>query len=54
MRDFDTSHDSKIDEDEFFRGISRWLNKAKRAAMMDRGKIPQSMKILEEYDQVSS
>ncbi|KAM0960349.1 hypothetical protein ACFX2I_025317 [Malus domestica] len=51
MRDFDTSHDSKIDEDEFFRGISRWLNKAKREAIMDRGKIPQSMKLLEEYDQ---
>ncbi|XP_068345448.1 sodium/calcium exchanger NCL-like [Pyrus communis] len=51
MKDFDTSHDSKIDEDEFFRGISRWLNKAKRAAIMDRGKIPQSMKLLEEYDQ---
>ncbi|KAM1493609.1 hypothetical protein PS1_025740 [Malus domestica] len=51
MRDFDTSHDSKIDEDEFFRGISRWLNKAKREAIKDRGKIPQSMKLLEEYDQ---
>ncbi|KAM0957210.1 hypothetical protein ACFX2A_025894 [Malus domestica] len=51
MRDFDTSHDSKIDEDEFFRGISRWLNKAKREAIKDRGKIPRSMKLLEEYDQ---
>lgn len=50
MRDFDTTRDSKIDIDEFFRGISRWINKAKRASIMDRGKIPLSMKILDDYD----
>ncbi|XP_024183971.1 sodium/calcium exchanger NCL isoform X2 [Rosa chinensis] len=50
MRDFDTTRDSKIDVDEFFKGISRWLNKAKRAAMMDRGKAPLSMKLLDDFD----
>ncbi|KAL6134125.1 hypothetical protein ACLB2K_066358 [Fragaria x ananassa] len=50
MRDLDTTHDSKIDVDEFFKGISRWINKAKRAAMMDRGKVPLSMKLLDDYD----
>lgn len=54
MRDFDTTHDSKIDVDEFFKGISRWINKAKRAAMMDRGKVPLSMKLLDDYDKVCS
>ncbi|XP_004305436.1 PREDICTED: uncharacterized protein LOC101295737 [Fragaria vesca subsp. vesca] len=50
MKDFDTTHDSKIDVDEFFKGISRWINKAKHAAMMDRGKVPLSMKLLDDYD----
>ncbi|KAH0983239.1 hypothetical protein GBA52_010416 [Prunus armeniaca] len=50
MRDFDTSHDSKIDVDEFFKGISKWINKAKRVAMMERGKLPPSMKLLEDFD----
>lgn len=53
MRDFDTSHDSKIDVDEFFKGISRWINKAKRVAIMERGKLPPSMKLLEDFDKVS-
>ncbi|CAL9011776.1 unnamed protein product [Prunus brigantina] len=50
MRDFDTSHDSKIDVDEFFKGISKWINKAKRVAIMERGKLPPSMKLLEDFD----
>ncbi|XP_050381579.1 sodium/calcium exchanger NCL-like [Argentina anserina] len=50
MRDFDTTLDSKIDIDEFFKGISRWINKAKRAAMMDRGNVLLSMKLLDDFD----
>ncbi|PRQ50081.1 hypothetical protein RchiOBHm_Chr2g0129121 [Rosa chinensis] len=49
MRDVDTTRDSKIDVDEFFKGISR-CNKAKRAAMMDCGKVPLSMKLFDDFD----
>ena len=38
MNDFDTSGDSKIDEDEFVNGISRWL-KAKLAAARNPGSL---------------
>ncbi|GMY31968.1 vacuolar calcium ion transporter [Fagus crenata] len=32
MKDIDTSHNSCIEKEEFVDGISRWLNKTKRAA----------------------
>ncbi|KAB2615958.1 hypothetical protein D8674_022546 [Pyrus ussuriensis x Pyrus communis] len=31
MNDFDTSHDSQIDRDEFLFGISKWIHEAKRS-----------------------
>lgn len=31
MNDFDTSHDSHIDRDEFLFGISKWIHEAKRS-----------------------
>ncbi|KAL6330399.1 hypothetical protein AAG906_040329 [Vitis piasezkii] len=33
MKDFDTTGDSQIDMNEFVRGMSRWLTKAKRSAI---------------------
>ena len=38
MNDFDTSGNSCIDENEFVNGISRWLNKAKPAAVLNAGR----------------
>lgn len=35
MDDFDTSGDKKIDKTEFIRGISRWLEEAKRSVSHD-------------------
>ncbi|XP_050370115.1 sodium/calcium exchanger NCL-like [Argentina anserina] len=32
MEEFDTSHDSRVDIHEFFNGVSKWLNVAKRVA----------------------
>ncbi|CAB4303941.1 unnamed protein product [Prunus armeniaca] len=37
------------DSDGYLR-ISKWINKAKRVAMMERGKLPPSMKLLEDFD----
>ncbi|KAF5181198.1 Calcium-binding ef-hand [Thalictrum thalictroides] len=34
MKDFDTSGDNYINEDEFFIGISKWLNEAKRSVKL--------------------
>lgn len=31
MNDFDTSHDSQIDRNEFLFGISKWIHEAKRS-----------------------
>lgn len=30
MNDFDTSNDQHIDEEEFFKGVSKWILEAKR------------------------
>lgn len=51
--DFDTSRDSLVDEEEFFNGINRWLDKAKgtRRASADAG--PQTMRFLSDFHQVS-
>ncbi|XP_078431411.1 sodium/calcium exchanger NCL2-like isoform X1 [Wolffia australiana] len=36
MKDFDSSHDGKIQEDEFVRGMSRWLDEAKNSIAVCR------------------
>ncbi|KAK4577013.1 hypothetical protein RGQ29_027500 [Quercus rubra] len=38
MKDFDTSHNNKIDKLEFVNGISKWLNKIKRGASRNAGR----------------
>ena len=40
LKDFDTSCDSFIDIDEFVRGISKWLNEARRSAEKQGTLIP--------------
>ncbi|PON81598.1 Parvalbumin [Trema orientale] len=50
MKDFDTSHDTQIDESEFVKGFTRWLNKAKRAAIMHQGRTLQSIRLLNDFD----
>jgi Ca2+-binding EF-hand superfamily protein len=35
MKDFDTSHNYRIEEGEFIEGISRWLKNTKRTAGPD-------------------
>ncbi|KAF5728270.1 hypothetical protein HS088_TW21G00415 [Tripterygium wilfordii] len=37
MEDFDTSRNSEIDMEEFVRGITKWLNEAKRASASSAG-----------------
>ncbi|KAL0001471.1 hypothetical protein SO802_015252 [Lithocarpus litseifolius] len=37
MNDFDTSHNNKIDQQEFVNGISKWLNKIKQGAARNAG-----------------
>lgn len=53
MKDFDKSHDARIDESEFVKGFTRWLNKAKRAPIMHRGRTLQSIRLLNDFDLVS-
>ncbi|XP_062104636.1 sodium/calcium exchanger NCL1-like [Humulus lupulus] len=50
MKDFDTSHDKQIDEIEFVKGFTRWLNKIKRAAIMHQGRALQSLRLLNDFD----
>lgn len=38
MKDFDKSHDNKIDQQEFFNGIAKWLDKIKRGAARNAGR----------------
>ena len=38
MKDFDTSHNNKIDKTEFVDGVSKWLNKIKRGAARNAGR----------------
>ncbi|KAM6572461.1 hypothetical protein CsatA_016541 [Cannabis sativa] len=50
MNDFDTSRDTQIDESEFVKGFTRWLNKIKRAAIMHQGRAFQSLRLLNDFD----
>ena len=53
LKDFDTSHDNLIDIDEFIAAVSKWLNVAKggRPGSADAG--PQTIKVLDDYHEVS-
>ena len=53
MKEFDTSHDAQIDESEFIKGFTRWLDKAKRTAIMHQGRTIQSIRLLADFDLVS-
>ncbi|KAL3821233.1 hypothetical protein ACJIZ3_007138 [Penstemon smallii] len=45
MRDFDTSHDSRVDLNEFIAGVTKWLDEAKGASSNDSG----SKKYIEDF-----
>ncbi|CAB4277403.1 unnamed protein product [Prunus armeniaca] len=49
MKDFDTSHDSKISVDEFVVGVSKWLNEAKRAGNANSDPGHRKMKFLSDF-----
>ncbi|KAL7216739.1 hypothetical protein ACSBR1_028636 [Camellia fascicularis] len=51
MNDFDTSLDSKIDELEFFVGISKWLNEAKCTWASSVQAGPHTIKYLDNFHQ---
>lgn len=51
MLDFDNTHDSRIDMDEFIKGITRWLKKAKRSATQ-YDHSPTTPKFLNNFHQV--
>ncbi|KAK6919144.1 EF-hand domain [Dillenia turbinata] len=50
MEDFDTSGDASIEKNEFIKGISKWVNKAKRSAMFAHGRGSLSVTILNEFE----
>ncbi|KAK4484691.1 hypothetical protein RD792_007283 [Penstemon davidsonii] len=45
MRDFDTSHDSRVDLNEFIAGVTKWLDEAKGASSNDSA----SKKYIEDF-----
>ncbi|KAF3442447.1 hypothetical protein FNV43_RR16363 [Rhamnella rubrinervis] len=49
MKDFDTSRDSKVDFEEFFKGISKWLDEAKRAADVKEDPGFRTLKFLNDF-----
>ncbi|KAK6946663.1 EF-hand domain [Dillenia turbinata] len=51
MQDFDTSLDSKLDSEEFVKGISKWLEEAKRSGDASRTVDHNTMKYLSDFDQ---
>ncbi|KAK2665835.1 hypothetical protein Ddye_004409 [Dipteronia dyeriana] len=58
VKDFDTSRDSCIDIQEFVTGMSRWLNKAKRASAMHgretrdgSSSTPRTPRLLSDFNQ---
>ncbi|MED6121868.1 hypothetical protein PIB30_034101 [Stylosanthes scabra] len=51
MLDFDKSHDSRIDMEEFVRGITRWLHKATRSTSQNNDHSPTTPKILNDFHQ---
>ena len=48
MLDFDKSHDSKIDMEEFVRGTTKWLQKAKLSAKKNN-QSPRTPKLLNDF-----
>lgn len=52
MEDFDKSHDSQVDVDEFVTGISRWLNRARHFAKSGKGQDDLSIRLLSNFQQV--
>lgn len=53
MKDFDTSNNAYVDADEFFRGISRWLDEAKRVGDANEDPGFRTMKFLNDFHLVS-
>ncbi|KAL4620527.1 hypothetical protein ACB092_06G161300 [Castanea dentata] len=51
MEDFDKSHDSQVDVDEFVTGISRWLNRARHFAKSGKGQDDLSIRLLNKFQQ---
>ncbi|KAK9150395.1 hypothetical protein Syun_008704 [Stephania yunnanensis] len=49
LRDFDTSGDAYIDENEFVIGISRWLNEAKRSLASTSLPGPRTSKFIDHF-----
>ncbi|CAI0377647.1 unnamed protein product [Linum tenue] len=49
LKEFDTSHDTLIDKDEFTKGVSKWLEKAKNSAMY--GHRSQTLKLLLDFEE---
>ncbi|KAJ1417405.1 Sodium/calcium exchanger membrane region [Sesbania bispinosa] len=50
MLDFDRSHDSRIDREEFVRGITKWLRKAKHYATQN-DHSPKTPRLLNDFHQ---
>ncbi|KAJ4975951.1 hypothetical protein NE237_001057 [Protea cynaroides] len=49
--DFDTTHDHKLDEDEFVNGISRWINVAKKSVVLARSPGPHTTDVINDFHQ---
>ncbi|KAF8391280.1 hypothetical protein HHK36_023582 [Tetracentron sinense] len=49
IKDFDTSNDSLIDVEEFVKGISKWLNEAKRSAVSGHNPGPHTIKFINDF-----
>ncbi|BFG29104.1 hypothetical protein CerSpe_153780 [Prunus speciosa] len=49
MEEFDTSHDSRIDLQEFLDGISKWIHEAKRSGDDTSNNDPHTMKFLFDF-----
>lgn len=52
MEDFDTSHNSQIDAEEFVRGMSRWLKSARHSAASGKSQNEHSIRLLSNFHQV--
>lgn len=52
MKDFDTSHDQRIEKSEFIAGVAKWLNEARgsKAPSIEAG--PDTMKYLADMHEV--
>ncbi|KAJ4980357.1 hypothetical protein NE237_031194 [Protea cynaroides] len=51
LSDFDTSHDRRVDEEEFVKGISRWINVAKRNVVPSGDPGPHTIKFINDFHQ---